>query len=40
MALNTIASLKQEETVISLKDKGSIEDSLDSLNDFHIEWKA
>ena len=40
MIMKTIVSLKQEETDIYLKEKGTFEDTLDKLNDSYVEWKA
>ncbi|MFV5318883.1 hypothetical protein COL65_20310 [Priestia aryabhattai] len=40
MTMKTVASLKQEETVIRLKEKVSLEDTLTKLNDSYTEWRA
>ncbi|MEK4067589.1 hypothetical protein [Peribacillus sp. FSL R5-0717] len=41
LTMKTMASLKQEETSISLKEKKSMEDSLmDSFDETVVEWRA
>lgn len=40
MTLKTIAGLKQEETEICLKEKGTFDDTIAMLNDTYVEWKA
>jgi hypothetical protein len=40
MKMKTVASLKHEETEIRLKEKGTIDDTIASLNDVLVEWRA
>ncbi len=40
MAMKTIGSLKQEEIVIQLKEKGTLDDTLESLTESYLEWRA
>ncbi|MCY9002864.1 hypothetical protein [Peribacillus frigoritolerans] len=40
MALKTVASLKQEEIIIRLKERASLEDNLENLVNSYFEWKA
>jgi transposase len=40
MTMKTVASLKQEEVEIRLKEKGTFDDTIARLNDSFIEWRA
>jgi transposase len=40
MTMKTAASLKQEETEIRIKEKASLEDTLEELTNSFVEWKA
>lgn len=40
MTMKTISSLKQEEMIIRLKDKGTLDDTFASLHESYVEWNV